>query len=133
MRTRMMVAAASMVGLLVVIGALPAASAIAPEPNAATVGDCTGGTRARLTLSRDDGHIEAEIELHTTKVGQSWRVQFSTEGVRFASVVKRTVPEDGRGGLSVSRLATDHAGPDMVTVRARNLGSGERCVVTGRL
>ena len=60
MRTRMMVAAASMVGLLVVIGALPAASAIAPEPNAATMGDCTGGTRARLTLSRDDGHIEAE-------------------------------------------------------------------------
>lgn len=133
MRTRRMVAAASMVGLLVVSGTLPAVSASAPDRGVATVGDCTGSSRARLTLSRDDGHIEAEIELHTAKVGQAWRVQFSTEGVRFASVLTRTVPEDGRGGLSVSRLATDHAGADIVTVRARNLGSGERCVATGRL
>jgi hypothetical protein len=94
-------------------------------------GNCSAGSRARLTLSRDDGHVEAEMEIHTAKVGQHWRLQFSTEGVGFATVVRITRPEDGRGGLSVSRLATDHAGPDVITVQARNLDTNELCTVQG--
>jgi hypothetical protein len=94
-------------------------------------GNCSAGSRARLTLSRDDGHVEAEMEIHTAQVGEHWRLQFSTEGTGFATVVKMTRPEDGRGGLSVSRLATDHAGPDVVTVRARSLDTNEVCTIQG--
>jgi hypothetical protein len=94
-------------------------------------GSCSAGSRARLTLSRDDGHVEAEMEIHTAMVGEHWKLQFSTEGVGFATVVKMTRPEDGRGGLTASRLATDHAGPDVITVRARNLDTNELCTAQG--
>ena len=35
-----------------------------------------------LTLSHDDGHVEAEMELHADKAGHLWKVRLYNEGVK---------------------------------------------------
>jgi hypothetical protein len=110
-------------------GVVPAATAAAPA--GATAVACNAGTRALLTLSRDDGHIEAEIELHARRAGQRWRVRFFSDGIAVTTVNRKATASEGGGTLSVSRLLDDHAGPDVIKVVVKNRVTKERCVVKG--
>jgi hypothetical protein len=112
---------------LVLATPVPAAASTLVSATNAT---CTLGTKALLTLSHDDGHVEAEIELHAAKSGQSWRIRFFNDGVRVLTLTRNTVAEDGGGTLSSSRLLTDHADGNVITVRVVNQATGERCAVS---
>lgn len=103
------------------------ASALAPAMTVRTT--CTEGTRAALTLSHDDGRVEAEIELHAGRGGEVWKLHFYNESVKALSVSRRTSGTTSGGTLSVSRLLTNHAGKDRIKVTATNQVTGERCVV----
>ena len=115
-----------------ILGGFLAPPALA-APTGATKVDCTAGTRALLTLSRDDGHIEAEIELHSPRAGQPWRIRFFNDGIRITTVNRQTKASEGGGTLSVSRLLDDHAGSDVIKVTAKNRATKERCVVSGTM
>jgi hypothetical protein len=121
----------AVVGALLVLGVPATASAMTESVVARST--CSQGTNAMLTLSHDDGHVEAEIELHAHRSGQAWTVRFYNEGVRERTVVRSTNSEDGGGTLSVSRLLTNHAGTDAIKATALNTVTGERCVVSGTL
>jgi hypothetical protein len=111
----------------------PASPVFASNSEVVSRGICPQGTRSMLTLSHDDGQLEAEIELHANKAGQPWRIRFYNEGTREVSVTRIMGSADGGGSLSVSRLLTDHAGPSNITATAVNRATGERCVVQGSL
>ena len=91
-------------------------------------GTCSGPSRWRLTLTRDDGRLETEIEVHSPTNGQRWRSTFSDNGNRFAVVVKTT---SGDGSFSASRLTGDRPGSDTIRVRSKNLASDEVCLARG--
>jgi hypothetical protein len=86
-----------------------------------------------LTLSHDDGHVEAEIELHSNHAGQVWTVRFYNENVKEFTGSRRANAEGSGGTLSVSRLLTNHAGTDVITATATNRVTKERCVVRATL
>ena len=120
-----------LVGMLLVIGIPAPASGLSPTVMVRST--CTQGTNAMLTLSHDDGHVEAEIELHAREAGQVWTVRFFNEGVRELTVRRSANAEDGGGTLSVSRLLTDHSGANTIKATAVNRSTGERCVVQATL
>lgn len=127
MKSRLRILSVAVVGSLLVLSA--PASALAVGPSVVTKSTCTQGTNAMLTLSHDDGHVEAEMELHADKAGHVWKVRFYNEGVRELTVSQRTNSSDGGGTLSVSRLLADHGGTDAITATATNQVTKERCVV----
>jgi hypothetical protein len=131
MRSRMLVLSAAVVGSLLVLSAPTTASAIGP--GVVSKSSCTQGTNAMLTLSHDDGHVEAEMELHADKAGHVWKVRFYNESVKAVTVSRQANSEDGGGTLSVSRLLTNHAGTDAITATATNQVTKERCVVRASL
>jgi hypothetical protein len=125
------VIAAVAIGSAVLLATPLAASAAGPGVVTRTA--CAQGTNAMLTLSHDDGHVEAEIELHGHEAGQPWTIRFYNEKVREVTVSQRSTAADGGGTLSVSRLMTNHAGTDSITVTAVNKITKERCVVRATL
>jgi hypothetical protein len=131
MTSRVLILSAALVGSLLVLGAPTSASAVGPSMVSKST--CTQGTKAMLTLSHDDGHVEAEMELHADKAGHIWKVRFYNETVKALTVSQRTNSEDGGGTLSVSRLLTNHAGTDAITASATNQVTKERCVVRASL
>ena len=131
MTSRVLVLSATAICSVLVLSAPTSASAAAP--GVVSRSTCTQGTNAMLTLSHDDGHVEAEIELHADRAGQTWKVLFYNENVREFAVSQRTSPEDGGGTLSVSRLLANHAGTDRITATATNRVTKERCVVRATL
>jgi hypothetical protein len=82
-----------------------------------------------LTLSHDDGHVEAEIELHSDKAGDTWKLRFYNESIRAMTVSRQAGASDGGGTLSVSRLLAHHPGTDAITATAINQVTKERCLV----
>jgi hypothetical protein len=131
MKSRLLILSAAVVGSLLVLSAPTTASAVGPS--VVSKSTCTQGTNAMLTLSHDDGHVEAEIELHADKAGHTWKVRFYNENVKALTVSQRTNSEDGGGTLSVSRLLTNHAATDRITATATNQVTKERCVVRASL
>jgi hypothetical protein len=127
MKSRLRVLSVTVAGSLLVL--IAPASALAIGPSMVTKSTCPQGTNAMLTLSHDDGHVEAEMELHADKAGQVWRIRFYNEGVRALTVSQRTNSSEGGGTLSVSRLLTDHSGTNAITATATNQVTKERCVV----
>jgi len=127
MKSGLLILSVAVVGSLLALSAPTTASAVGPS--VVSKSTCTQGTKAMLTLSHDDGHVEAEMELHADKAGQLWKVRFYNEGVKALTVSERTNSSDGGGTLSVSRLLTDHGGTDAITATATNQVTKERCVV----
>jgi phosphatidate phosphatase APP1 len=127
----MLILSAAVLGSMLVLSAPTTASAVGPS--VVSKSTCTQGTNAMLTLSHDDGHVEAEMELHADKAGHTWKVRFYNEKVKALTVSQRTNSEDGGGTLSVSRLLTNHAGTDRITATATNQATKERCVVRATL
>jgi hypothetical protein len=131
MTSRRILLSTAAVCSLLVLSAPMTASAVGP--GVVSKSTCTQGTNAMLTLSHDDGHVEAEIELHADQAGHTWKVRFYNENVKALTVSQQTNAEDGGGTLSVSRLLTNHAGTDRITATATNQFTKERCVVRATL
>lgn len=131
MKSRLFILSAAALGSLLVLSAPMPASAV--SPGVVSKSTCTQGTSAMLTLSHDDGHVEAEIELHADRAGHVWKVRFYNENVKALTVTKQANAADGGGTLSVSRLLTNHEGTDRITATATNQVTKERCVVRATL
>ena len=88
-------------------------------------GRCSGTSPWKLTLNMDAGRIEADSEIQTHKAGQVWKSRFFDNGVLFGGAAKATAAD---GSTSSTRLARNRVGPDHITVRSRNMTTGELCV-----
>jgi len=88
-------------------------------------GSCSAGTHQELVAGRDDGRIEVELEVDSSRAGQTWHVTMSDNGARFLS---RTRVTRGRSGsFEIARTVANRAGRDRITARATNARTGERC------
>jgi len=110
--------------LAVSIIAVMSSAAAAPPTAVVKNGHCSSTSTWRLTLKKDHGRIEADVEVQTPRAAQRWRSRFSDNGIVFARVTKTTVAD---GSFSATRFATNKAGSDLIRVRSVNLVSGEVC------
>jgi hypothetical protein len=110
--------------LTVIIGAT-AASAQTVTPGAVIkTGHCSAASTWKLTLKRDAGRIESDVEVQTPTAGQAWHFAMFDNGVKFGSGTKTTAAD---GSWSATRFAANQAGTDNIVVKANNLVTGETC------
>lgn len=88
-------------------------------------GLCSIGSDYKLKASPEDGRIEVEGEVDSSRVGQSWRWKLWHNGSPTGWGTRTTQPPSG--SFEVRRVIVDLAGTDWSTFRARNLRSGEIC------
>jgi len=101
---------------------LPGATA-ATAPVVKT-GNCSATSSWRLTLKKDLGRIEADLEVQTATAGQKWVSRFSDNGSVFGRATKTTIAD---GSFSATRFATNQVGSDLIKVRSVNQTTGEVC------
>ncbi len=130
MQRIMRTAIAVTVATLALGAAAPAmASGHAVLPNVVVgSGSCSAGSTWLLTLKPDSTtRIEADLEVQTGVAGQAWRSKFFDNGAKFGHGSKVTLAD---GSFSITRYATDQAGSDVITVKSKNVTTGETCLAT---
>ena len=91
-------------------------------------GSCSDGARWKLKVKKNDGRLEVEGEVDSSRSGQTWRWRLMHNGSLSASGVRTT---GGRSGsFEVRRSTVNSRGTDSFVFRARNTRSGELCVGT---
>ena len=108
--------------VLTVAGAVPAS---AKGTDVIRQGACSGGSDWKLKLSPDNGRIEVEYEVDSSKVGQTWSVRLFENGNRIFAGKRMTKAPSG--SFTVRVLARNTAGSDSFKARASNAASGEVC------
>lgn len=93
-------------------------------------GSCSGATHWKLKVKPDDGRLEVEAEVDSNRVGQTWHWRLVHNGSTSASGTRKTTAPSG--SFEVHRRMVNRPGTDIVTLRASNPRSGERCVGTVR-
>ena len=93
-------------------------------------GSCSGASDWKLKVKADDGRLEVEGQVDTPRVGRTWTWRLVHDGRVVAKGTR--VTKAPSGSVTVRRLMANHAGTDVVTLRARNPRNGERCVGTVR-
>jgi len=93
-------------------------------------GSCSGPSSWKLTLKRDNGRIEADLEVQTPRAGQTWHAVFRDNGSVFGRATKTTQPD---GSFSATRFAANQTGTDHIRVRSANATTGEVCISTAAL
>jgi hypothetical protein len=90
-------------------------------------GVCSAASSSKIKLQMDDGgKIETEFEFDQNKVGRTWNVTISDNGVVVVRTTATTTAPSG--SFTVRRLIPNRAGADHVVARAMNPASGESCV-----
>jgi hypothetical protein len=101
------------------------ATARTAAPNAVIkTGHCSAASTWKLTLKRDAGRIESDVEVQTPTAGQAWHFAMFDNGVKFGAGTKTTAAD---GSWSATRFAPNQAGTDNILVRANNTVTGETC------
>jgi len=91
-------------------------------------GSCSGATDWKVKVGPEDGRLEVEGEVDSSRGGQTWRWRLMHNGSLSASGVRTT---GGRSGsFEVRRSTVNSRGTDSFVFRARNTRSGELCVGT---
>lgn len=88
-------------------------------------GSCGAGDTWLLTVKPDAGRLEADVEVQTRTAGQTWNSTFSDNGTVFAHATKVTGAD---GSFSATRYAVNQAGSDVITVKSKNVTTGETCL-----
>lgn len=116
--------------LAVVLAALVAAAAPASarsgddeDREVIRVGSCTGRTDWKLKVKTDDGRLEVEGEVDSSRTGQRWRWTLKHNG--SVSYRGRATTSGSSGSFDVERTIVDLAGTDRIDFVARR--DGERC------
>ena len=92
-------------------------------------GNCSGATDWKMKAKPDNGLIEVEFEVDSNRVGQTWAVRITDNGVQvFAG---NRVTQAPSGSFEVQRRVANRAGVDHFVGTARNPATGELC--TGRV
>jgi hypothetical protein len=88
-------------------------------------GACSSGATWKLKGKHDDRALEVELEVDSNRVGQTWNVVLTDNGVTVFSGARRTVAPSG--SFEVERRITDRAGADVIRASATNPATGQRC------
>jgi len=120
--------AAALAAMAVVLTAVLVMPAGAATRDKVTTGTCSKGSHWTLTLKRDHGRIEADLEIRKTTAGQQWKSVFRDNGTKFGHALTTAKPD---GSLDATRRAKDRSGADAITVKATNLTTGEVCKAAG--
>jgi hypothetical protein len=88
-------------------------------------GDCSSRADWKLKAKPDDGQVEVEFEVDSTRNRQSWTWTLRSEGSVFASGRRTTQPPSG--SFSVDRRTSDSGGRQRISATARNARTGEVC------
>jgi hypothetical protein len=120
-------AAVGIVGALA-LSTVAATPAFAKDGRVERRGSCTGASVWKVKLQPDDGRIQAEFEVDSNRVGQTWNVAINDNGVRVFSGTRTTTAPSG--SFEVKRLIANRAGTDNIVASAHNAKTGETC--TGR-
>jgi hypothetical protein len=94
-------------------------------------GACTSGAAWKLKAKPDNGRLEVEAEVDSSRAGQHWRWRIFHDG--RLSMHGRATTHRPSGSFSVERLLVNTPGTDRIGLRAVNRSSGERCHGTLRL
>lgn len=94
-------------------------------------GACTAGATWKLKAKHDDNLIEVEFEVDSNRVGQTWSVRLTDNGVVVFNGSRRTLAPSG--SFSVERRIADRAGSDTLVAVASNAATGQRCSGSIRL
>ena len=116
------------IGGLIALTSVAAIAPIGVSANDADIikrGDCSGRTDWKLKLSPENGRIEVEFEVDSSRVGRTWSVRLRQNGERFF-IGNRTTGADGE--IEVRFVRNNTAGPDTFKARAIDLTNGEVCV-----
>lgn len=109
--------------------AVTAAAAMTAMPVSADVereqrGTCDGTSRWELSLEKEFGRIEIDLELDTRRSGRAWRIRMAHDGAAFLTVRRVT---DREGEIDLDRRRSDRAGKDRISFRAVDTVNGEVC------
>ena len=89
-------------------------------------GSCTGATDWKVKVGPEDGGLEVEGEIDSNRTGQRWRWQLVHNGSR--SGIHTRITRGPSGSFEVRQALADKPGTGVITLRATNRRSGERCV-----
>ena len=91
-------------------------------------GSCSRSSEWKVKVGPEDGRLEVEGEIDSSRRGQVWRWRLYHNGALSAHGLRTT---GGRSGsFEVRRLSVDLRGTDRFTLRARNTRNNELCVGT---
>ncbi len=113
--------------LVTTLGAQPAS---AKGLQARASGHCSKGSAWTLKARADHGRIQTELEVDSNRVGQSWSVRLTDNGV--AVYTGTQVTRAPSGSFSLERRITNRAGSDTVRATARAASTGETCSASVR-
>jgi hypothetical protein len=89
-------------------------------------GTCSARSHWKLKLSPDGSVNQTEFEVDSNRVGQSWHVVITDNGVRVFNGTRITKAPSG--SFSVDLRVRNRAGVDNIVASAKNLANGETCV-----
>jgi hypothetical protein len=89
------------------------------------VGSCSGTTDWKLKVGPDDGRLEVEGQVDSTRVGQTWTWRIVHNGSVSATGTRTTLAPSG--AFTVRRTVLNRAGVDSIIFRADNTRNGEVC------
>lgn len=111
-----------------VVAAVSAVATVAPvsaqDVEREKRGDCTGSSRWELSLEKEYGRIDVDLEIDTTRRGRAWSVVLRQNGTPFVNVRQVT---DVEGEIDLGRMRPDQSGEDRFRFRAVDQVNGEVC------
>ncbi len=111
--------------LVTVATLLPTASAEAAAGDVIRRGSCSGTADWKLKASPENGRIEVEGEVDSSRNGQVWNWRLKHNGSLSDSGTKTTRAPSG--SFEVRRVMVNIRGEDRIVFRARNTRSGQVC------
>jgi len=115
---------AGAIGLAVAAATMMTALPVSAEVEREKHGSCSGSSRWELSLEKEHGQIEVDLDIDTIRSGRAWRVRMSHDGTAFLTTRRVT---DRHGEIDVDRHRNDRAGRDRISFRAVDLVNGEVC------
>ena len=91
-------------------------------------GSCSGSTDWKVKVGPEDGRLEVEGEIDSSRRGQTWRWRLYHNGSLSAHGLRTT--SSSSGSYKIRRISVDLRGTDRFTLRARNTRNNELCVGT---
>jgi hypothetical protein len=89
------------------------------------VGHCTGASQTKIKVGAEDGRLEVEGQVDSNRNGQSWNWRIVHNYSVSARGTRTTAAPSG--AFTVRRTVVNLRGTDILTFRATNPHTGERC------
>jgi hypothetical protein len=123
-RLSVVVTTLALASTFAVVGMAPA-SAKGGERRVEARGKCSSATIWKMKAKPDNGRLQVELEIDSSRNGQTWTVAVRDNGVAVFS--GRRVTKAPSGSFSVEFRTPNRAGADKFVGTARNTRTGEVC------